>query len=134
MAEMHLLERTLTANVTWNKARIKLLARLLVALITVKTVNLAEVASVLNAARLVDSNYKRLQRFFRHFHLPSDEVAHLIVALVGLKPPFIITIDRTEWHIAKVEVNVLVLGVAHSRRGDSHPVAGLAKGGMHEFC
>ena len=44
MTEYSLLERTLAANSTWNKARIKFLARFLIALIKVRTVNLAEIA------------------------------------------------------------------------------------------
>lgn len=134
MADMRLLERTLAANVTWNRARIKLLARLLVALIAVKTVNLAEVASVLNAGALVDSNYKRLQRFFRHFQMPYAEVARLVVSLLGVARPFVITLDRTEWHFAKVKLNVLVLGIAY--RGAAVPVlwAVLPKAGCTSFA
>ena len=45
MADTRLLERTLANNVAWNKARINFLAKFLVALIQVKTVNLVQVAN-----------------------------------------------------------------------------------------
>jgi len=40
MADIRLLERTLQYDVTWNKAPINFVARFLVALIQVKSVNL----------------------------------------------------------------------------------------------
>ena len=45
MANIRPLERTLMLNVAWNKARINFLAKFLIALIQVRTVNLAEIAS-----------------------------------------------------------------------------------------
>lgn len=134
MAEMRLLQRTLAENVAWNKARINLVARLLIALITVKTVNLAQLASVLNAEALVDSNYKRLQRFFRYFQVSDVELARLLLALSGVEAPFVITLDRTEWHVARVELNVLVLGVAY--RGAACPLLWmvLPKAGCTSFA
>jgi hypothetical protein len=96
--EIRAIERALFANVTWNKARIKLLARLLVALIQTRTVNLAQLASALDAPALIASNYKRLQRFFRFFELPAFDLARLLIRLLAIKPPFVLTLDRTEWH------------------------------------
>ena len=49
MANIRPLERTLAENVAWNKARINFLAKFLVALIRVKTINLAQVACALFA-------------------------------------------------------------------------------------
>jgi hypothetical protein len=46
MADIRLLERTLAQNVAWNRARINFVAKFLVALIQVRSVNLAEVAGV----------------------------------------------------------------------------------------
>lgn len=118
--EMRVLERALSANVTWNRARIKLLARILVAVIQTKSVNLAQLASVLQSEVLIESNYKRLQRFFRFFQMPYLDLAWLLVRLVEVKPPFVLTLDRTEWQTAWQKYNVLVLGVAY--RGAAIPL------------
>jgi hypothetical protein len=133
MADLRLLERTLGQTVTWNKARIKLLARLLVALLQVRTVNLAQLASALQTGALVASNYKRLQRFFAQFALPQDELALVLPQLLGVERPWVLTLDRTEWHFAKLELNVLVLAIAH--RGVAIPLLWLIlpKGGCTSF-
>ncbi len=65
--DIYSLEQILAANLTWNRARIKFLARLLVALFQVQTVNLGKIASVFASNAKVASNYKRLQRFVRFF-------------------------------------------------------------------
>src|SRR5215208_5480370 len=52
MADIRLLERTLAATVPLNKARRNFLARFVVALLRVKTVNLSEVASAFSGRAL----------------------------------------------------------------------------------
>src|SRR5215210_4204399 len=113
MADIRPLERTLAENVTWNKARINFLAKFLVALVQVKTINLVQVSSVMSGRAKQASHYKRIQRFLRLFHLPFAELARFVVALIGLKPPFVITIDRTDWYLGETPLNVLLLGIAH---------------------
>src|SRR5215210_1150681 len=120
MAQMRLLERTLAENVSWNRARIKLLARLLVALLQVKTVNLAQLASVLEGPALIESHYKRLQRFLRHFQLPYAELALLLTRLLGLPRPWVVTLDRTEWHCRQARINLLVIGLVY--KGAAIPI------------
>ncbi len=120
MADIRLLERTLAENVTWNKARINFLAKFLVALVQVKTINLAQVSKVLSGRAKPDSHYKRIQRFLRFFPLPFAELARFVIALIGLKPPFVITIDRTDWYLGETPLNVLMLGINY--QGISFPL------------
>jgi hypothetical protein len=120
MADIRLLERTLAQNVTWNKARINFLARFLVAIVQVKTVNLSQVASVFAGRAQPASHYKRIQRFLRYFALPYAQVARLIARLIGVPAPWVITIDRTDWYLGETPLNVLVLGIAH--RGVAFPL------------
>ena len=75
MADMRLLERTLVATVPLNKARRNFLAKFVVALIRVKTVNLSEVAHAFSGRALPESSYKRIQRFLRLFELPYAAIA-----------------------------------------------------------
>jgi hypothetical protein len=120
MADIRLLERTLAQNVAWNKARINFLARFLVAVVQVKTVNLSQVASVFGGRARPASHYKRIQRFLRHFALPYAQVARLVVRLLGVPAPWVITIERTDWYLGETPLNVLVLGIAH--RGVAFPL------------
>jgi phosphate starvation-inducible membrane PsiE len=67
LVDIYSFEQILAANLSWNRARIKFLARFLVALFQVQTVNLSKIASVFAGDAKVASNYKRLQRFVRFF-------------------------------------------------------------------
>src|SRR5215208_936572 len=120
MADIRLLERTLAATVPLNKARRNFLARFVVALLRVKTVNLSEVASAFSGRALPESSYKRIQRFLRSFELPYAAVALALVRQAGVAPPFVLTVDRTEWQLGSVWLNVLVIGVAY--KGVALPV------------
>ena len=65
--DIHSFEQILAQNLSWNRARIKFLARFLVALFQVQTVNLVKIACVFSSRAKMASNYKRLQRFLRFF-------------------------------------------------------------------
>ncbi len=65
--DIYSIEQILAQNLTWNRARIKFLARFLIALFQVQTVNLTKIACVFSGQAKVSSNYKRLQRFLRFF-------------------------------------------------------------------
>src|SRR5215210_3114823 len=120
MADIRLLERTLRDNVAWNRARINFLARFIIALIEVRTVNLSEVANVFLGHAKRESRYKRVQRFLRFFELPYAQVARFVVRLLQVPAPWVITMDRTDWYLGETPLNVLVLGIAH--RGVAFPL------------
>lgn len=120
MADIRLLERTLAATVPLNKARRNFLAKFVVALIQVKTVNLSEVAAAFSGRALPASSYKRIQRFLRRFELPYAALALALLRHCGVPPPFVVTLDRTEWQVGETWLNVLVVGVAY--KGVALPV------------
>ena len=113
MADIRLLERTLSENVTWNKARINFLAKFTVALIQVKTISLVQISSVMSGRATSDSHYKRCQRFLRFFDLPFAEIAVLVIKLLGIKELFVISIDRTDWYLGETPLNILMLSVVY---------------------
>jgi Transposase DDE domain len=120
MTSIRPLERTLAENVAWNKARINLLAKFLVALIQVRSVNLTEIASVFPGRAKEASHYKRIQRFLRGFQISYAMIAVLLVALMGLPSPWVLTLDRSDWQLGKTPLNVLVLGLVY--KGVAIPV------------
>lgn len=121
MTDYSLLEQTLAANLSWNRARIKFLAGFLLALFAAKTVNLSQIATFFVGRAAIDSNYKRIKRFLRFFEISEAEIAQLVIRLMKLEPPFAITIDRTEWQLGKLWVNVLMLAIV-SERGVAVPL------------
>ena len=120
MAHWRALERTLSENVPWNKARINFLAKFLVALIQTRTVNLAEIAEVFAGTAKPQSHYKRIQRFFRCFEVNYAIIARLMVRVLGVSKPWILTMDRTDWQFGAVPLNILTLGIVY--RGVAVPV------------
>ena len=65
--DIYRLEQILSGNLSWNRCRIKFLARFLAALFQDQTVNLAKIACVFSGRAKIASNYKKLQRFLRFF-------------------------------------------------------------------
>ncbi len=114
------MERTLAENVTWNRARINFLARFIIALIEVRTVNLTEIANVFIGHAKPSSHYKRAQRFLRFFELPYAQVARFVVRLLGVPAPWVLTLDRTDWYLGERPLNIMVIGIAY--RGVAFPV------------
>jgi hypothetical protein len=97
MTDIRSLERTLLDNLPWNRARIKFLARFLLALYAVRTVNLAILATAFSGSAKEESNYKRLQRFLRNFEIPYAQLAEFVIKLLGLPGPYTLALDRTNW-------------------------------------
>jgi len=88
MNDIRSLERTLLENLPWNKARIKFVARFLLALYVVRTVILSILANALSGSAQIESNYKRLERFLRQFEMPFAELAEFVIRMFGLPGPF----------------------------------------------
>jgi hypothetical protein len=74
---------------------VKFLALFLVALFRVKTVNLSELATGFMGRAQLESNYKRLQRFFGGFEMSYARLARLVVALMEIPQPWVLSVDRT---------------------------------------
>ena len=111
---IQVLRAVLGEHLPWHGARLNLLAQFLLALLQVRSVNLAEIATAFSGKAQMASHYKRLQRFFRGFEIDFDTLARLLVRLFGVgEGPWYLTLDRTNWKLGKAEINLLVLGIAH---------------------
>ncbi len=110
---IHELKAVLAEHLPWHGARISFLAQFLLALLKVRSVSLAELATGFGGKAKVDSHYKRLQRFFRSFGIGYDDLARLLVRIgpVG-DGPWRLTMDRTNGQFGKADINFLVLGIA----------------------
>jgi hypothetical protein len=115
------LKAVLSEPLPWHGARIGCLAHFRLALLKVRSVNLAELATGFGGPAKVASHYQRLQRCFRAFAIDQDALARLVVRLVPVGDgPWRLTVDRTNWQFGRTESNFLVLGVAH--RGMAVPL------------
>jgi len=107
-------------QLNWNKQRIDFLAKFLITLIKVRTVNLAIIAESFPGNAKIESHYKREQRFFRNFKIDFTVIASFITSLLPKENGWILTLDRTDWKLGKTPVNILVLGIAH--KGAAFPI------------
>jgi hypothetical protein len=93
----YLLKTALSEHLPWRGARLTFLAHFLLALVKVRSVNLAELATAFGGRAKTDSHYKRLQRFFRSFDLDFDGLARLQVRLMPVgEGPWFLTLDRRQ--------------------------------------
>lgn len=107
------MNRLLAEHLPWHGARINFLAQFLLALLKVRSVNLAELSSGFSGKAKVESHYKRLQRFFRGFEIDQDALARLRVRLVPVGDgSWRLAMDRTCWQFGKADLNFLMLGIA----------------------
>ncbi|MCO5248980.1 MAG: IS4 family transposase [Chitinophagales bacterium] len=96
-----------------NKARIKLIAQVILALCKVQTVSFHKLALAFDNESKADSSLRRIQRFMSGFCLCSDLIAKLIFALLPEKENLRITIDRTNWKFGEQNINIFMLGIAY---------------------
>lgn len=104
----------------WHGARLAFVAQFLIALMRTRTVNLSELAASFCGPAQIESNDKRLQRFFGDFEIDYPAIARAVVALMGIPQPWVLAIDRTEWQFGGCVFNILTLGICH--QGMAFPV------------
>lgn len=103
----------LQALFPWHLARIKFVASFILTLLVLNTVNLTKLAGGLNGLAKRSSNYRRLQRFFKDFDLDQHQIATWVLAWVGAQGSFIVSIDRTNWQLGTININILMIGVVY---------------------
>lgn len=113
MNQVTLLRDALRPHLAWHGARLSFVAAFLIAMLRVKSVNLAELATAFSGKAQTDSHYKRLQRFFRHYPMDYSEIARTVVALLDIPEPWVLSLDRTEWQFGSRVFNILMLAVVY---------------------
>ena len=94
-------------------SRVNFLVQFMVALLKVRTVNLAELSLALSPKAKVSSNYKRLQRFMRLHEIDFNSFGHFFSRLLPVSDgKWLLAMDRTNWKFGRVDINILMLGVA----------------------
>ncbi len=97
----------------WNKARVKFFVSFMFALCKVQSVCFTKLAQGFEGKAKVESNMRRIQRFFASFIVDTDSIARLIFSLLPEKPPYRLILDRTNWKYGTANINILMLGIAY---------------------
>lgn len=102
-----------SANLGWHKVRVKFFVNFICALCKLQTVCFTKLAQGFEGNAKVDSNLRRIQRFFAEFIIDNDMIAKLIYNLLPTKPPYRLCLDRTNWKFGTANINFLVISIAH---------------------
>ena len=117
MSQISEIRNQLRPHIGWHGARLSFVAMFLMALFRAKTVNLAELATVWGGDAAEESNYKRMQRFFKSFDVNMDKIAQMVLNIAGIPQPWVLSIDRTNWSFGTTDFNILMLCVVHEGIG-----------------
>lgn len=96
-----------------NLARVKFIAKFIMALCKVQTVTFHKIASAIDSPCKSDSSLRRLQRFIADFSLDSNLIAQLIFSLLPIQDKVQLSMDRTNWKFGTTDINILMLGVVY---------------------
>ena len=96
-------------HLVMNLARLKCLSQILLALIEVRSANLAKLSGFLPSKATLESRYRRLQRFMKEIHFPPQCLARLLLEIMEVKAEEKLTLilDRTNWKFGKKDCNIL---------------------------
>lgn len=81
MKSINELETTLKQVLGLHKSRIECLIGIVFGMIKLRTVNLKQLACAISGCTQIDSNYRRLQRFFEQVRLPRQLLAQMIYGI-----------------------------------------------------
>lgn len=103
----------LNVSFQWNKARITCFVKMLLSLLSTRTVNLNKIACSMSSNTEQTSRYRRVQRFFASHAIDFDMIAGFIFKLFFASGgKWYLTMDRTNWKWGKSNINILTLAVA----------------------
>lgn len=112
MNHINKLQKLLQQHFEYEKRRLRFITLFVVSLIRVQTISLNQLALVFNSNTKTESNYRRIQRFFKDFEIDYMQVARFIISSLS-QEKFILTLDRTNWQFGKRDINILMLAVVY---------------------
>lgn len=111
----------LKASFALHGARLDFMSCFIKALIIVRTVTMSTLASAMNPLVYPESNDKRLKRFFAEISLDKSSYGKLILMLLSQTASYVLSLDRTNWKVGSININILMLGICY--KGIAIPLA-----------
>ncbi len=104
----------LKEHLLWNKAHLDCFIGMLLSLLTLKQINLTQLALGFKSDAAVKSRYRHLQRFFEKVTFDYDAIACLIMQLfIFYEKNYYLTVGRTNWMWGKSNLNILNLAIVY---------------------
>jgi len=98
----------------WNLARVKFLVAFITTVCKLQTVNFTKLAQGLGGVTLVESNLRKIQRFFAEFVVDADLIAKIIFSLLPGQAPYKLCLDRTNWQFGSTDINILTVSICYN--------------------
>ncbi|MCP4176637.1 MAG: IS4 family transposase [bacterium] len=111
------LEKLIKEETGWHLARVKCFCLLICALIKLQSVSFVKLAQGFDSKASNDSNLRRIQRFFAKFTIDQDLFARLVFKLLPEQPPYLLSMDRTNWKFGQTDINILMISVSYKGVG-----------------
>jgi hypothetical protein len=119
------LAKLLGGSLDWHGSRIDFVACFLLSLIQQKSVNWVNISLAFASEAQAESNYRRIQRFFKDFGFAQADIGSLLIKLLP-PPPYTVCLDRTNWQFGVFNINILMLSIAY--KGIAFPVVWMLLG------
>ncbi len=100
-----------------NKARVTLLSYLVISVLKVRCVNFKRLATGYHNGAKLGSKLRRIQRFFRQFEFTEVLYCQLVAKMLPVKDRYALSMDRTNWKLGSLNINLLFLSVIYKGVG-----------------
>ena len=100
-----------------NKARIYCLSSLIVSMLKMRSVHFKQLAIGHHNGAKLSSRLRRVQRFFSQFEFCGQLYCNLIIKMLPLQGPYRLSLDRTNWKLGSLNINLLFLCVIYQGVG-----------------
>ena len=97
----------------WNKARVKFFVLFICSMCKLQTVSFVKLSQGFEGRAAQESNLRRIQRFFADFIIDNHLIANIVFSMLPHKPPYKLSLDRTNWKFGKTDINILMLSVCY---------------------
>lgn len=113
MKHVILLKTLFGKHLNWHGSRITFLSLFIISMLQERTVNLAQISNGFATKGKKSGKVRRTEDFFRKFEINYDDIARLLSSFIDNISKWTLTMDRTNWKIGKVNINILYLAVAY---------------------
>lgn len=109
----------LQSHFNLNLSRAKCFAMMILSLIECRSVNLTHMSSMVIGPVDVQSTYKRMRRFLKEIAFDPTCIARFIFIILDISTHVKVNLilDRTNWKIGRLHVNILYLAVSYQGIG-----------------
>ena len=113
MSYINNLQKVLQSHFKYNKARTNFISSFVLSLVKLRTVKLSDISLNLNYKSKPESNYRRIQRFFKDYTINYDSLVEFVLKILPQNIRYILTLDRTNWKFGKTDINILMLAIVY---------------------